>query len=218
MDLFSLGAAGDLGPDAQCIADWVLQSFSLTCSANEWKPQTGAPATHEESDWQPLYSTYGYPACSPACSPGVDHDSPSGMVHSPTAVLPASGINEGSPDGSSLWCHGLEPSRVQIRPNGRNIQVDIDELWLDDLSPRESMAAKAFLSIQQVLLRGKTGQLSVAYCEAHNAARDCALTVLRPRICRRSPSCRGGPSKTVRYSPAVPLHRSCCRSFVTSRG
>ena len=115
-------------------------------------------------------------------------------------------------------CHGLEPSRVQIRPNGRNIQVDIDELWLDDLSPRESMAAKAFLSIQQVLLRGKTGQLSVAYCEAHNAARDCALTVLRPRICRRSPSCRGGPSKTVRYSPAVPLHRSCCRSFVTSRG
>ena len=43
MDLFSLGAAGDLGPDAQCIADWVLQSFSLTCTANEWKPQTGAP-------------------------------------------------------------------------------------------------------------------------------------------------------------------------------
>ena len=96
MDLFSLGAAGDLGPDAQCIADWVLQSFRLTCSANEWKPQTGAPATHEESDWQPLYSTYGYSACSPACSPGVDHDSPSGMVHSPTAVLPASGINEGN--------------------------------------------------------------------------------------------------------------------------
>ncbi len=96
MDLFSLGAAGDLGPDAQCIADWVLQSFSLTCSANEWKPQTGAPATHEESNSQTWYSTDGYPARSPACSPGVDHDSPSGMVHSPTAVLPASGINEGN--------------------------------------------------------------------------------------------------------------------------
>ena len=90
MDLFSLGAAGDLGPDAQCIADWVLQSFSLTCSANEWKPQTGAPATHEESNSQTWYSTDGW------CSPGVDHDSPSGMVHSPTAVLPASGINEGN--------------------------------------------------------------------------------------------------------------------------
>ena len=59
MDLFSLGAAGDLGPDAQCIADWVLQSFSLTCSANEWKPQTGAPATHEESNSQTWYSTDG---------------------------------------------------------------------------------------------------------------------------------------------------------------
>ena len=92
MDLFSLGAAGDLGPDAQCIADWVLQSFSLTCRANEWKPQTGAPATHEESNWQ----TYGYPACSAACSPGVHHHSPSDMVHSPTAELPASGINEGN--------------------------------------------------------------------------------------------------------------------------
>ena len=96
MDLFSLGAAGDLGPDAQRIADWVLQSFSLTCSANEWKPQTGAPATHEDSNSQTWYSTDGYPACSPACSPGVGHHSPSGMVPSPTAVLPASGINEGN--------------------------------------------------------------------------------------------------------------------------
>ena len=96
MHLFSLGAAGDLGPDAQCIAHWVLQSFSLTCSANEWKPQTGAPATHEESNSQTWYSTDGYPARSPACSPGVDHDSPSGMVHSPTALLPASRIKEGN--------------------------------------------------------------------------------------------------------------------------
>ena len=96
MDLFSLGAAGDLGPDAQCIADWVLQSFNLTCRANEWKPQTGAPATHEESNWQTWYSTDGYPASPAACSPGVDHHSPSGMVHSPTGVLPASGINEGN--------------------------------------------------------------------------------------------------------------------------
>ena len=96
MDLLSLGAAGDLGPDAQCIADWVLQSFSLTCSADEWKPQTGAPATQEDSNSQTWYSTDGYPACSPACSPGVGHHSPSGMVPSPTAVLPASGINEGN--------------------------------------------------------------------------------------------------------------------------
>jgi hypothetical protein len=107
MDLLSLGAAGDLGPDAQCIADsdtdWALQSFSMTCSANQWKPQTGAPATHEESNSQ----------TSPACSPGVDHDSPSGMVHSPTALRPASRINEGNfasvPRGASV-AESLRPS------------------------------------------------------------------------------------------------------------